>query len=624
LQAIGEARIALANQPAEDADEVPVTPVLLRRSKWIASWAALATLATGVALWMPWRTIRTEEKPLVRLNVDLGPDVSLGTLTGRDIAISPDGTRIAFVSNTRLFTRRLDESKAVELPGTSSASEPVFSPDGQWILFVGGGVIKKVSVAGGSPLPLGFGSSARGVTWDQDGAVVAALGSVGGLMRIPADGGAPTPLTKLAPGEATHRWPQVLPGGRGILFTSHVRTSGFDQANIEVFVPRDHRRKVLLRGGAYGRYLASGQLVYVNRGSLFAAPFDLDKLELRGAPSPVLEGIGYSAIFGTASFDVSGAGTFIYRSGGISLQKATLQWLDNAGRLEPLLAKPGLYERPRLSPDGRQVALLMADDAGRSDNWVYDWKLDTMTRLTTGEGLSYTAWSPEGRFVIVQTSSGMAWTRSDGGGKIQSLTHSLSQQFPWDFSPDGKRLAYFEASRDTVFDLWTVPIEGTSAGLKAGKPEPFLATAADERWPVFSPDGKWVAYGSTDSGTFQVYVRAFPDRGGKWQVSTDSGVLPWWSKTGHELFYRTEDNERTMVVAYRVEGDSFVPEKPRLWLDKPILNLSLVGNYDLDPDGKRILALMPAEGPEHEASKNHVTFLFNFFDYLRRRVGTGK
>ncbi len=267
---------------------------------------------------------------------------------------------------------------------------------------------------------------------------------------IPAAGGAPTPVTELAQGEATHRWPQILPGGKAVLFTSSTSAfTGFDGANIEVVSLADHQRKTLQRGGTFGRYLpasnGNGHLVYINKGTLFAVPFDPGKLEVRGTPSPVLEEVAYSTISGSAQFDFSRNGTLVYRSGGATQANlVTVQWLDAAGKTQPLLAKPGVYRRPRLSPDGERLAL---DDG--SDIWVYEARRDTMTRLTFGGGRNIApVWSPDGRYIAFNGPGGIWWVRSDGAGKPQPLIQGKNQLVPFSFSPDGKRLAYNEAESE--------------------------------------------------------------------------------------------------------------------------------------------------------------------------------
>ncbi len=595
----------------------------------------LLAVATGLAIvavvtsWALWRSTRPIERPLVRLDVDLGPDVSLGSSSGIDEIISPDGTRIVYVSQGRLFTRRLDQPNATELAGTQGANAPFFSPDGQWVAFFASGKLQKISVEGGSAIFLcdaflnvigNFGNSG---SWGEDGNIIATLNFTGGLSRIPSAGGPPTSVTNLESGEYTHRWPQILPGGKAVLFTSS-KTSlgGFDGANIDVMSLADHRRKTLVRGGTFGRYLASGHLVYVNRGTLFAVPFDVDRLEVHGTPAPVLDQIGYNAGNGSAQLDSSQTGTLIYRSGRAENPLSTVVWLDSAGKVQPLLAKLGTFGLPSLSPDGQRLALNVADGPA-TDIWVYAWQRDTMTRVTFTGSANHAVWSPDGRYIVFQAlGEGMFAIRSDGSGKPQPLTQSKNSQTPWSFTPDGKRLGFFESGSATSLDLWTVPLESGNAGLSAGKPEVFLQTQADERWPSFSPDGRWISYSSDESGTFQVYVRAFPDKGGKWQISNDSGKWPIWSRNGRELFFETSDNH-IMVAAYTAEGDSFVADKPRMWSEKQlgIDNLGRV-NFDIAPDGKRIAALMPAQTAEAQKAQSHVIFLENFFDELRRRTAT--
>ena len=571
------------------------------------------------------RPVEQALRPLVRLDVDLGSDVSLASPAGADEIISPDGTRLVYVSQGRLFTRRLDQPTATELAGTQGAYEPFFSPDGQWVAFFSPGKLQKISVEGGSAITLCDAPVGRGGSWGEDGNIIAALNNNGGLSRIPSAGGPPTPVTDLQNGETTHRWPQILPGGKAVLFTASTNATAFDGANIEVMSLSDHRRKTLVRGGTFGRYLPSGHLVYVNRGTLFAVPFDVDRLEVHGTPAPVLDQVGYNAGVGSAQLDFSQTGTLIYRSGGAGGGLLTVGWLDGAGKTQPLLAKPGDYGHPSMSPDGQRLAIEVSEGSG-TDIWLYDWQRDTMTRLTFTGNAFNPVWSPDGRYIAFRVlGEGMYVIRSDGSGKPQPLTQSKNLQFPWSFTPDGKRMAFSEQDSKTARDLWTVPLEGDSAGLRAGKPEVFLQTPANERYPSFSPDGRWMAYSSDESGTFQVYVRAFPDKGGKWQISNSGGGYPMWSREGHELFFETLDNH-IMVAAYAVKGDSFMADKPRVWSEKQIggNGVSSLKNFDLAPDGKRIVAFMPVETADGQKAQNQVTFLENFSDELRRKVPVGK
>jgi serine/threonine-protein kinase len=284
-----------------------------------------------------------------------------------------------YVSQNRLFTRRLDQPNATELAGTQRAFAPFFSPDGQWVAFFTLGKLQKISVEGGSAITLCNAGNSRGGSWGEDGNIVAALTNVAGLSRIPSAGGPPTPVTDLQSGEATHRWPQILPGGKAVLFTASPTNVAFDGANIEVMSLADHRRKTLVRGGTFGRYLpatagrpspdgigGAGHLVYVNRGTLFAVPFDVDRLEVHGTPAPVLDQVGYNAADGSAQLDFSQIGTLIYRSGGAGGGLLTVAWLDGAGKTQPLLAKPGNYGRPGMSPDGQRLALEVTDRARTS------------------------------------------------------------------------------------------------------------------------------------------------------------------------------------------------------------------------------------------------------------------
>ena len=336
---------------------------------------------------------------------------------------------------------------------------------------------------------------------------------------------------------------------------------------------------------------------------------------------PVLQGVSYNSDSGWAQFSFSRDGTFVYRNGADSHGWAvTVQWLERTGKLLPLLAKADGYNYPRLSPDGRRLAL------STQDVWVYEWERDILTRLTFSAGANATdpLWTPDGRYIIFHGLDGLYWVRSDGAGKPQRLTQSKDGHYPSSFTPDGKRLAFHELTSTTATDLWTLPIESNASGVRAGKPELFLKTPFNERNAAFSPDGRWLAYASDESGMLEVYVRAFPDTGGKWQISSGGGLYPLFGRDGHSLFYRTPGNQ-IMVANYSTKDDSFLTEKPRVWAETRIADSGLSGkNYDVSPDGKRIAVLYPSDAPGEGQPQNDVTVLLNFFDELERRVPVRK
>jgi Tol biopolymer transport system component len=569
------------------------------RVAWMV--AAVFALTALPAVWFMWPAAKPL-LPLKRMDVDLGPNVSLGAPYGADVILSPDGSRIVYVSGASLFMLRLDQphANAVELPDTRGANSPFFSPDGKWVGFISS-ALKKVPVDGGAAITLATTNGPRGAAWAPDGNLIAALNGSFGLLRVPEAGGPPVAVTKLSPGETTHRWPQVLPGGQAVLFTINGNNSNFDIASIAVASLKDGTHKILQRGATYGRYVSAsdgtGYLTFVNRGALFAVPFDLQKLAVHGTPAPVFDDVGYSSAVGHGLMDFSRDGSLVYRSNSGSGNRV-VQWLDAAGKTESLLAKSDVYTYPRLSPDGHRLAIV-ATEGGSQDLWVYDVHGGRFSRLTVGLGTAFTPiWTPNGQYILYQAVGGMFWTRSDGGSQPQQLTQSTDIRYPWSFTPDGKRLAFVDVSAETGFDLWTVSIENDGAKLKAGAPEKFLVMRFDERHPFFSPDGRWIAYASDETGMFEIYVRSFPDTGHRWTISSSGGVYPVFSPNGRDLFYRTEDG-RVMVASYVVKDNAFVADPPRVFSEKRLANLPLNGSYDVASDG-RIVGLFPSDEPLSE------------------------
>jgi len=333
-----------------------------------------------------------------------------------------------------------------------------------------------------------------------------------------------------------------------------------------------------------------------------------------------------SPVIGSAQFDCSpgadGHGVLVYRKAGAnSSGLRTLEWIEPAGKTEPLPFKPAVLSDPRISPDGERV-VLRATEGGHTDIWIYDPHRDAMTRLTFGgDFYGSPLWSPDGRYIVFgSVRQGILQTRADGSGQPQALIVGANQ-LPYSFNPDGKRLAYqdLDEGRDQI---WTVPLEEQGGRLKAGKPEPFFKSGFDDRRPSFSPDGRWLAYDSNESGKFEVYVRAFPQSaglGGKWQISNSGGSAPRWSRNGHDLLYRS--GVQIMAASYTVQGGTFVAGKPRVW----IANMGTVINgWDLAPDGRRALAVSQEESAEGAKPEHQVVFLENFFDYLRERAPVRK
>jgi serine/threonine-protein kinase len=605
--------------------ETASTHAASRQKSSIAPWAVTAVLAlvSLAALWAPWRT--EPLKPLVRLEVDLGADVELPDVGQNSIILSPDGTRLVYIASvagapSRLYTRRLDQTKATELPGTQGAAGPVFSPDGQWVGFFAGNKFNKISVEGGAVVPLTDAGFAGGAAWGVDGRIL--LGGVfnTGMRLLPTSGGPVVKLTDLGNGEIVHGGPQFLPGGKFALFlVAHGPNP--DATTLEAVSLSDGKRKVVARGGANPNYLPGGHLVYVNNGSLFAIPFDPGKLETSGNAIPILDDMKVNPLTNGADLSFSSNGTLVYRkrgTGAVSGQ-ATLQWIDAVGKRSPLMTKAGAYGLARLSPDAKRLAVSVSEGSS-PDVWVYDTQREDMNKITSGGISTSPVWTPDGRFVIFQKGGeGIFWTPADGSGQPQPLIEAKAILVPWSISLPGNRLAFIQVGNPDGW-IYTADVTEEGAVLKAGKPERFIESKSIDSTPEFSPDGRWIAYQTDESGRNEVVVRAFPapasGQGGKWHVSNNGGTFVRWSRNSHELLY--QEGDRIMAVSYTVNGDAFAADKPRVRIEKlggPI--------WDLAPDG-RIAVLTPQQSAQSPAAEHTVVFLLNFFDHLRQRVPLGK
>jgi eukaryotic-like serine/threonine-protein kinase len=609
---------------------------VLERLAWVG--AALGIVLAVIAAVGWWRADRTSTRPAqpVWLTAQIGSGVTLVTTPpGPFFALSSDGTRLAFEGQSgdqklRLYVRTLDQLQPIPLSDTDGAHQPFFSPDGQWLGFFADGKLRKILVQGGGAATLCGVGDPRGGSWSEDGSIIFGNNvGTGELFKVSsAAGGQAEPLTTLDKntGEISHRYPQVLPGGKAVLFTA-TDSGNFENANIKVYSLASHQTKTLVRGGFYGHYLLSGHLAYVHGGTLFAVPFDLNRLEVTGNPEPILGGVMTSSGSGDAQIAFSNTGTMVYVSGPNTGLNVSVYWMDGQGKFQPLLQTPADYVTPRFSPDGKRLALAICDEEGGCDVWIYDLDRQTPTRITFGGADFNPAWTPDGQRITYFArekpgEAGIYWKRADGAGDAQRLTKSNSPQLRFSWRPDGKVLAFQERNSTTGWDIMTVTVEGNeNSGWKASEPKPFLNSPSQEVEPAFSPDGRWLAYSSNESGNFEVYVRPFPGPGGKWQISS-GGCCAKWSANGKELFYQTDDR-KIMVVSYAVRGDSFHADKPRLWSTEQITSRGSGLNFDLHPDGKRFAVLRAAGGMQAGAI-NTINITFNFFEELRGKVPTVK
>ncbi|HET9359386.1 MAG TPA: hypothetical protein VFO58_06535, partial [Vicinamibacterales bacterium] len=375
--------------------------------------------------------------------------------------------------------------------------------------------------------------------------------------------------------------------------------------------------KSLLSNAPYGRYSTTGHLIYYQSGSLFAARFDLDRLEITGPAIPLVQGVAFTPNVANAEFDLSPDGTLVYVKGPASTDRV-ISWVETSGTVTPLLAKPREYAYVAVSPDGKRVAAIFQED-GRSDLWVYDPARDLLTKLNSGDRAIWPVWTPQGDFILTGNGPLIRWSRSDGGAGGEAGPKAESGVFNLgSFSKAGDRFAYSASAEGGR--SWVVSVERTPEGLKFGEPEALL----DGLVPALSPDGRFVAYGSRESGRAEIYVRPLlttPNgihvaASGRQQISSEGGSYPQWSSSGHELFYQGSDR-RIWVATYTVAGDQLLPKKARHWSDVQISDLGSIPSFSLAPDGKRVAAILDRDQAPTPETRIHV--LFNLPDELRRR-----
>jgi serine/threonine-protein kinase len=525
-----------------------------------------------------------------------------GVENGPAVALSPDGAQIAYVATQggkqQIYLRRMDSLEARSVAGTEGAVGPFFSPDSQWVGFFADGKLKRVSVSGGAALTLGDAEIPLGATWGSQGMIAFVPTNFSALQQVTDAGGSPQPLTRLEKGEVSHRWPEFLPGGTAVLFTAGMAAPNFTNAQVAVQLLGKGERRNLILGGPQARFAPSGHLMYAQEGTLMAVPFDPQRLVVTGTAAPMVEGILQSPVTGAAEYSFSGTGSLVYVVGGVQATQRKLVWVNRNGAEQPLAAPTRPYIYPRLSPNGRQVAVAIE---GRETHLsLYDLSRETLTRFTfDGDANAYPAWTPDGKWIAFRSNKegqgNLFWQLADGSGGLERLTTSEYSHYPMSWSPGGQTLAFSELNPITGFDLWVLRLGDRKA-------QPFLRTRFNESAPRFSPDGRWLAYASDESGRQEIYVQPYPGPGGKWQISTEGGREPVWNRNGRELFYRSGDK---MMAVDITTQPGFAAGKPRVLFEggyEP--TVFTAPNYDVSPDGQRFLMLKPAEHAQAAPKQN--------------------
>ena len=632
IRDMGDVRLAM--EGAFDAPSQPgtvnATPLGLLSSQ--ALFLAFGALVVGalIAGVVVWTVARPDPSRVARLSITIDPLYI--SLTLPDIAISPDGSQVVYKGGTPpsrsspFWIRPMDQLSAKLVQGTGGLN-PFISEDGAWLGFYDAGGLKKVSLLGGPAIPIcpiPGGAVVRGASWGSDDMIVFGTMAAGGLWRVYVDGGDPEALTYPDPSspDENHLWPEILPGGGAVLFT--VLSGSVSSAQIAVLNLGSGEHRVLIPGGSYPRYSPTGHIVYGMDGSLYAVAFDLDRLEVTGAPVELVDEV-VTKTSGAAGFSLAQDGTLVYIPGReTDSAPGRIVWLDSDGQQMPVPGlESGRYQSVRMSPDGSRLALVIrTGSAEAADVWIYDLESARVSRLTNDPGASTSnpVWMPGGDRVVFGSNRDGPWglfqMNADGTGEPQRLMtdDEALRLLPRAWSPDGDRLLFTGVYPGTDGDI----------GLLSLAEEPTierpLQEASDERHLALSPDGRWLAYSSDRSGQFEVYVERFPEFTSRQIVSTDGGIMPRWSPDGRELYFSDPDRGQLLAVPVSAER-RFTVGTPRVASETAVYDFLGRGDYDVAAEAER-LVVVTRPGQEYAASGEltHLVLVQNWHTELLERV----
>ena len=611
LRSIGDARLELEDTLAGRLT-VPTPPADRRgaRTRTLAGLAAGLLIGAVVAGLWAWRSARPVAPPRVaRLSFDL-PQGSriVPRWTGNGLTFSRDSKTLLYGVNfpppVVVHARRIDELDGKPMPEAKGLGNPLYSPDNRSLLIPDftKRLLVKVSLSGGAPVPIAPFDMPFYGDWGADGYIYWTTSLISAVVRTPESGGKNEPVTELDPGkeERTHRFASLLPGGKALMFT--VASGGidsYDDARIEAIDLVTKKRKVLVQGGTFARYSPSGHIVYARAGSLYAVPFDYRALEVTGTPVKVVDGVLMSINIGVAYFDISPAGDLAYAAGTAENGERILHWVDRKGNATALPLPPRSYLNPRISPDGKTLAVEV--EGPNHDVYSYDFDRAVMSRITN-DGTSHgPIWSPDGKRIAFRSWIGgkmsLAWMPADRSGPAELLGNVPAWQSAVSFSPDGKYLSFDQVGFGSAAEegIWIMPLTGDR------QPRPVTTSKFPVGAGKFSPDGKWLVYCSQESGKAEIYAQQWPGPGPKLQVSSEGGMDPMWRRDGKEIFYRNAT--KLMAVPVNTQP-SFQAGRPQLlWEGEYNYGLSsscglkgaTITSYDISLDGQRFLVTLPAE-----------------------------
>ena len=556
----------------------------------------------------------------------LPPDkTKFNNILGGNIALSPDGTMMAFVAldslgKSLLYVRFLNAIEAHPLKGTEGALRPFWSPDSRFIGFFSDGKLKKIDIFGGPALTLCDGNTSRGGSWSQDGVILFSTAGNALISSVSASGGNLRHVTHLdtARHETNHRFPVFLPDGKHFVFTSRINASSPHQDDGIFLASLDSSftPKIIVRASSNLAY-ANGYLIYYKGATLLAQLLDADKFEATGDPIRIADEVYFETFTSNAAFSVSQNGLLAYESGFSTDGSMNLEWRNRNGNRLGSLRDVLLYNQIRISPDGQRIAISRVDSKGALDIWLYQINRDAWTRFTFSDGTDTDpVWSPDSKMIVygsdIKGVVDIYLRPSSGAGAEEVILETSVSKIPTDWSRDGKFIAYHSLSSNR--DIWILPM--SSSGKKSERePFPFLQTEFNETGAVFSPDGRWIAYQSNESGQNEIYIRPFPGPGGKWQVSTKGGTRPRWRGDGKELFFVALDLKG--MSAEIKTNDATVT----VGLERPLFQFgSFIGFgitrslYDVSSDGHKFLV----ETTQGDVFSVPVTLVVNWLDELKK------